>query len=243
MSEWKTESERIAHMRGIYIGWERGLLSASAGTGAGNVLQTVVRDACQVLHRDNVLTMEQALLVRGQCETLLKSALATMRPMSGVLTADGRVGSAHHLSKLTEEDVVEMRALFARGGVTKKQLGRRYKVDQSAIAQIVHGVSWKHVGGPITPKSRTRRNMTEMDRAKIVRLRRGGKTCSAIALEVGCSRSTASRVWVEYLKETGEDHPEKGDDHEVEDQGPGESDEKNGPVIVGAHHQSPTSLA
>ena len=54
-------------------------------------------------------------------------------------------GRSHGMSKLTDADVLEIRALYASGKWTYKQLGERYAVDLSNIASIVHRKTWKHL--------------------------------------------------------------------------------------------------
>ena len=57
---------------------------------------------------------------------------------------------AHAPKKLTEEQVVSIRELYATkecGGMDL--LGRKFGVNIATIFAIVHGRIWKHVGGPI----------------------------------------------------------------------------------------------
>lgn len=73
-------------------------------------------------------------------------------------------GARHGRSKLTEDDVLTIRVLFANGA-SGTDLAARYKVQPSAITQVVRGTRWRHVGGPITrlpagrPYSRKARNV------------------------------------------------------------------------------------
>lgn len=62
-------------------------------------------------------------------------------------------GSRHPSTKLTEAEVLlirERRALGAR----QKDLSRDFDITEGAIVAIVHGRNWKHVGGPITNRSK-----------------------------------------------------------------------------------------
>ncbi len=64
-------------------------------------------------------------------------------------------GSRHPSTKLTESEVLiirERRALGAR----QKDLASDYGISAAAIVSIVHGRTWKHVGGPITNRSSTK---------------------------------------------------------------------------------------
>jgi hypothetical protein len=48
-------------------------------------------------------------------------------------------------SKLTEDDVREIRRLHAIEGIGNVRLGRMYEVHPSTISQILNGTTWKHV--------------------------------------------------------------------------------------------------
>ena len=50
-----------------------------------------------------------------------------------------------HNSKLTEQQVLEIRADWATGKYTQKQLAKKYDVCQQLISQIVNRKIWKHI--------------------------------------------------------------------------------------------------
>lgn len=50
-------------------------------------------------------------------------------------------GSRHGLSKLTEADVLIVRAL-AKDGMNNTQIAKRYGVDRKTISFIVHRKNW-----------------------------------------------------------------------------------------------------
>lgn len=54
-------------------------------------------------------------------------------------------GSAHWKTKLTEDDVREIRRVVGAGEVRQAELARRYGVTRTAISLIIRGVSWKHL--------------------------------------------------------------------------------------------------
>ena len=54
-------------------------------------------------------------------------------------------GSRHSLVKLTEEQVIAIRAEYAVGRLTQRQLGDRYGVCESTICQLVKRQTWGHV--------------------------------------------------------------------------------------------------
>ena len=53
-------------------------------------------------------------------------------------------GEVHGRSKLNDAKVVEIRAAYAAGGVTLRQLGARFGVHHSAIGHIVRYEIWQH---------------------------------------------------------------------------------------------------
>jgi len=54
-------------------------------------------------------------------------------------------GIAHGMAKLTEDDVREIRRLYATGEFTQRELALRFGVSQMAIWEIVLRKTWKHV--------------------------------------------------------------------------------------------------
>lgn len=67
----------------------------------------------------------------------------------------GRVAANHGEdcpnTSLKEAQVVEMRTLYAEGGVTHQDLADRYGVSsKSVVGRIINGKRWIHAGGPLT---------------------------------------------------------------------------------------------
>lgn len=58
-----------------------------------------------------------------------------------------RLGSTNALSKLSEDQVAELRRRYAIGGVTQQQLADDSGVSQSTIRKAIHGLTWKTVKG------------------------------------------------------------------------------------------------
>lgn len=59
-------------------------------------------------------------------------------------------GVAHGKAKLTGDQVLQIRHLYAAGNITHEELGRQFGVAGGTIASILTGKKWKHVGGPIS---------------------------------------------------------------------------------------------
>ena len=56
-------------------------------------------------------------------------------------------GSKHGLAKLSESDIVEIRTLYAVGGLRQKDIAARFGTTQSNISFIVRGIAWPHITG------------------------------------------------------------------------------------------------
>ena len=54
-------------------------------------------------------------------------------------------GERQHAAKLTESMVREIRLRYALGQGTFKEIGEDYGLSQSAVGQIVHRQTWRHV--------------------------------------------------------------------------------------------------
>jgi hypothetical protein len=60
-------------------------------------------------------------------------------------------GERHHLSRLTEDDVMYFRELYAEGGVSFMKLAEMasWKVGPDTIKHAVRGHTWAHLPGAI----------------------------------------------------------------------------------------------
>jgi hypothetical protein len=56
-----------------------------------------------------------------------------------------RQGAKMHLAKLTDEIVLAIRAEYAAGGVTHRQLARKFGVAKTAIHNVLNRQTWRHV--------------------------------------------------------------------------------------------------
>lgn len=54
-------------------------------------------------------------------------------------------GEKHSQAKLKEEQVRDIRARYAAGGITQRELAKRYKVSQSLINAILNHQLWGHL--------------------------------------------------------------------------------------------------
>ncbi len=63
-------------------------------------------------------------------------------------------GEKASASKLKEEEVLKIRELFAKSERSLEDLGYQFNISAGSIHAIVTGLSWKHVGGPVTKLNR-----------------------------------------------------------------------------------------
>lgn len=56
-------------------------------------------------------------------------------------------GVKHHRAKLNEEDVIEIRRLYATGTKTQKMIAKLFDVTQATIGYITIGATWRSVRG------------------------------------------------------------------------------------------------
>lgn len=54
-------------------------------------------------------------------------------------------GEAHHFAKVTEADVIRIRAVLTEGTQTQRELAREYNVSRQVIFAIKHRLTWKHL--------------------------------------------------------------------------------------------------
>ncbi len=54
-------------------------------------------------------------------------------------------GESNNKAKLTDEQVIEIRRLYAEGRSTQEALAARFGVCQGTIGKIVHGIHWPHL--------------------------------------------------------------------------------------------------
>lgn len=111
-------------------------------------------------------------------------------------------------SKLTTEQVSEMRSLYLAGGCTQQDIATRFGIERGTVGTILRGNHWAHVpvdsdaARVMGQKNRVRigesnacAKLTETDvRAIRVRYAAGGVTMSQIATEYGVNRESIFNV-------------------------------------------------
>jgi hypothetical protein len=91
---------------------------------------------CVLHHCDNRLCVNPSHLFLG---TVVDNNIDMKR--KGRHTYGAQNGQA----KLTRAQVIEMRKLYAAGGVSQQELARKYNVSQQTAQRAIAGVNWGHV--------------------------------------------------------------------------------------------------
>ena len=90
-----------------------------------------------VLHKcDNRICVNPAHLFLGTQLENIKDMVSKGRSAKG---------KDHSHAKLNDEQVREMRRIFAETRITYNALGKRFSVNQSCAYKIVHRIHWKHL--------------------------------------------------------------------------------------------------
>lgn len=102
-------------------------------------------------------------------------------------------GSESPASKLTEQQVAEIRAL--RGTVPQRELARRYGVTQAAVKQVQLGRHWQHTLEGEAPQPKPLWPKLSEDQVREIRTLVGtGLSQSAVARRFGVNSGTVSRI-------------------------------------------------
>lgn len=105
-------------------------------------------------------------------------------------------GSRSHKAKVSEEDVLRMRALY-HAGTPMRTLVAEFGLTQATISVALRGLKWKHVGGPIAPtlprKGRNAKITDEMKEDILNRIARR-EFLSEIAALYGVSVSCIMKI-------------------------------------------------
>ncbi len=54
-------------------------------------------------------------------------------------------GELNNFSKLTEKEVIMIREIYSNGKYFQRELGEMFGVSKSAIYNIIHKITWKHI--------------------------------------------------------------------------------------------------
>ena len=71
--------------------------------------------------------------------------LDNMRDMVERNRCNALKGNNHAQAKLTDKQVINIRELYAAGGITQQQLANQYTVSRVYISDLIHKKTWKHI--------------------------------------------------------------------------------------------------
>lgn len=100
-------------------------------------------------------------------------------------------GESHSLSKLDEKQVFQIFD-WVQQGITNKEIATRHNISGSAVAQILHGKRWGHMGLKM-PRKKPYKQLSESQKTLIIQLNKDGLTQNKIANRLNTTQSTVSR--------------------------------------------------
>lgn len=101
-----------------------------------------------LLKGDRSLIEELEALAISELKSLNRYIVCNILEGSVFTGASSQVGEAHWNAKFTEHDIINIRNIYALGGITQKEIGEIYGVGNKVISKITSGSRWKEVQGP-----------------------------------------------------------------------------------------------
>lgn len=119
----------------IHVGGKQGLLTVHRGVCLA--FHGVPESGQEVAHKNGIRTDNRAENLRWKT----RPENAQERVEHGTQIR----GEEHPLSKLDEDTVREIRALYETGDYRMIDLARRFGISKSKVHQVIHRQSWTHV--------------------------------------------------------------------------------------------------
>jgi len=96
-----------------------------------------------ILDNFQLMTIEEHTKLHHKGKTISEETKELMRGENNPMFGTKRSGekSGHHTLK--EQDVIEIRKLLDEGVLTQKEIGEKFRVDQTTISSIKTGKNWK----------------------------------------------------------------------------------------------------
>lgn len=102
----------------------------------------LIHDGMVILHRcDNPSCVNPKHLSEGTPKDNVHDMIDKGRYNKGISLKGEDCGRA----KLTEKQVLEIRAKYTKSGITYKVLGIEYKIGESTVRSIINRKSWTHI--------------------------------------------------------------------------------------------------
>jgi hypothetical protein len=100
-------------------------------------------------NKNCVLVSHMQLLTKNALKVRLANSAANGDRSGARLHPECRLrGESHGSSKLTTDDVIEIRLRYAQKAVTQCELAAEYGITQTAISHIIRRKTWAHVPDP-----------------------------------------------------------------------------------------------
>ncbi len=130
--------------------------------------------------------------LRHACDNVACYRLDHLVPGSNQDNVDDRVAKRRSARKLNDDQVAEIRRLYA-DGLAAAEIAERFGVADSLVSQIASGKIHRHLGGPV---SKTRRQPVDCPelRAAIRAALDAGTPLRSVAVQFGCNRRTIYKI-------------------------------------------------
>lgn len=98
--------------------------------------------------RDCIEELEE--LAISEAKSLKRLVVCNVVVGSVFTGASTQQGHTHWNARFTEEDVVDIRNIYALGGISQKQIGEIYGCSNKVISKITSGIRWRYTPGSIS---------------------------------------------------------------------------------------------
>jgi len=147
---------------------------------------------------DNNLTINHKNFVRtdNRSKNLeLVTAKENIQHAADNLPWGAKPGEGHHNSKLTEQDVINLRNEFSSGNISMNKLAQKFEVSAGQIRRIVTGKRWKYLtGGKSLSTKYGAAKLTEDEVVEIREKYASGETIDNLITNYSISRTAITRI-------------------------------------------------
>lgn len=132
----------------------------------------------EILVEDTRALIEEleALAIR-ELKTLNRYIVCNILEGSVNTGESSQKGEDHWNACFTEHDIINIRNIYALGGITQKDLGEIYGVSNKVISKITSGERWKGVRGPVVKNLLSNRaaNRAKLSKTQVPLIRQEAK--------------------------------------------------------------------
>lgn len=125
-------------------------LSSSSNKYLNNAIKLFGRDnfSFDIIHQCTLSTVDD--IEKKYIETYKLNEVHLYNISKGGLIGNGTPGEDHWNVELTEQDVINIRILYASNKLTQRDIAKIFDVSYKHISKIIRGERWVDVEGPIT---------------------------------------------------------------------------------------------